>query len=96
MKKKMLSSVLIFMLLFVVGCSDDPLETDKELIDFVSGLEKTDWGMPDYWITKNTAFGRVKVVLVFGYADNLSACLEMIQPENEKYTAANFRCEPAQ
>ena len=59
-------------------------------------IESNQWGnSSDFWLEKKTSFGWEKVILIFGYWDDYDACDDVKRTLEVKYSAAQFRCVPA-
>ncbi|WP_162630927.1 hypothetical protein [Meridianimarinicoccus zhengii] len=52
-------------------------------------------GIPAQWFEMNSAIGWEKMMLVFGYADNRTACNNMMELAYAETTERDFRCTPA-
>jgi hypothetical protein len=65
------------------------------LIPLVEIMPRSDADDAAQWLEKYTIFGWVKVLLVFGYGDDFSACRELIDLYKARYPAANYRCSNA-
>jgi hypothetical protein len=51
---------------------------------------------PDFWMEKfNLAGEWEKTMLVFGYADDRQACLDLVSAWAAKYPLDTYRCSPA-
>ena len=60
-------------------------------------IDSNQWGSSsDFWLEKKTSYGWEKVILVFGYADDYDACDDVKTALEAKYSAARYRCMPAQ
>ena len=59
-------------------------------------VDRNQWGnSSDFWLEKKTSFGWEKVILIFGYGDDYDACDDVKRTLEVKYSAAQFRCVPA-
>ena len=69
---------------------------DDNLKRWESFVMNNPWGSSsDFWLEKKTSYGWEKVLLVFGYADDYDACDDVKSTLEVKYSAAQFRCMPA-
>ena len=68
-------------------------DQEQALLDFV---QRNPIGGSDYWLVKDTFAGPVRTMLVFGYADDGSACQELASIYRSRFPDAGYRCESAQ
>lgn len=80
-------------LTLIFGCSksDPQLELEKA----VKNLPRNSIGSPAYWYEMNGLTGWEKVILVFGYAENLEVCQYMVKLGKKESPGRDFKCTPA-
>jgi hypothetical protein len=84
---------LVFIVLLVSAC--DPYKAEVSRLDAFAGLGKIG-SSPDFWMEKfNFAGEWEKTILVFGYADDYQACLDLVAAWTAKYPLDSYRCTPA-
>ena len=69
----------IFLGIFVLTAGCGARDADQEDVQRFFSKNKID-GSPDYAVMKN---GTVHLLTIHGYADDMSACMELIKPYNE-------------
>ena len=71
-------------------------EYEDNLKQWERFIDSNQWGSSsDFWLEKKTTYGWEKVILVFGYADDYDACNDVKTALEVKYSAAKYRCMPA-
>ena len=84
---------LVLTMLVTPLFADDYEDNLKRWESFVMS---NSWGSSsDFWLEKKTSYGWEKVILVFGYADDYDACDDLKTALEAKYSAALYRCMPA-
>ena len=80
----------IFLMFSLVSCSQD--EVFDEIINTVEDSEEH---INSIWFERQSGDGNWdKVVLVFGWDDDISNCEIIRQTYEQKYPMSNFRCNP--
>ena len=58
-------------------------------------MERGIAGIPTQWFSMETAIGWEKMMLVFGYADNRTTCIKLIEIAKIDSPDRKFHCDPA-
>lgn len=89
---RMLIPIILTMLVTPLFADD----YEDNLKRWESFVMSNPWGSSsDFWLEKKTSYGWEKVILVFGYADDYDACDDLKTALEAKYSAALYRCLPA-
>ena len=78
--------------LFFLKSESDP---KKDFEISVKNIPKNSLGGSAYWYEMHGFTGWEKVILVFGYADNLDVCQYMIKIGRKDAPERDFKCTPA-
>ena len=66
----------------------------ERILEFVA--ENRVGGSPDHWFQVKNAMGEwERVILVFGYADDSSVCMDLVDMARREAPRTEYRCVPA-
>ena len=71
-------------------------QTNTERIEaIVESLPRGTMNTAIYWFEMDTALGWEKMMVIFGYANNLPVCNKLVEISNLDAPFRRFRCTPA-
>jgi hypothetical protein len=91
MKKIILTSLLMLMLGFLGGY----YYKNVDLFEAASEYPRGSLDIPAQWFMMESMVGWEKMMLVFGYADNVDVCQNLVEMAKEESPARSFRCTDA-
>lgn len=91
MKKIILTSLLTLILGFVGGYYYKTVD----LFEAASGHPRGGLNIPAQWFMMESMVGWERMILVFGYADNVEVCQNLVEMAKEESPDRNFRCTDA-
>lgn len=68
---------------------------DVDLYTAVENHPRGDLGIPAQWLMMDTLVGWEKMMLIVGYADNVTVCQALAEIAKEDSPDRNFRCTDA-
>ena len=68
------------------------LYKDIDLYEAASNHPRGELNMPAQWFMMNTMFGWEKMMLIFGYADDVAVCRHLVDVAKEESPERNFKC----
>lgn len=95
MKNILLVAPLVISSFFLGSCEEN-YENRLKKFESIVASNRLGVSSSDYWVIKNNTLGGWdKVALIFGFADNESACNNYAQLYMQRYTAARVICQAA-
>ena len=91
--KKLLTVLAVTIAIPTMGLSDNYSNTLRDWENFA--YDNKLGNSPDYWLEKLTTLGWDKMIIVMGYGSDRRSCEIIAGLLRSKYTAAQYRCKPA-
>ena len=91
MKKNLAILVVGILIAFFAGYS----YKEVDLYTAVENHPRGELDIPAQWFMMNTLVGWDKMMLVFGYADNVSVCQLLVETAKKDSPDRDFRCTDA-
>jgi hypothetical protein len=91
MKKILLTSILSL----VLGFSGGYYYKNVDLFEAASEHPRGGLNIPAQWFMMESMVGWERMMLVFGYADNVDVCQNLVEMTKEESPERNFRCTDA-
>lgn len=91
-----MKKILIFSLLSaVLGFSGGYFYKSVDLYEAVRNHPRGGLNIPAQWFMMESMVGWERMMLVFGYADNVDVCQKLVEMAKEESPDRNFRCTDA-
>lgn len=91
MKKNLLILTVVILVSFFVGYS----YKDVDLYKAAENHPRGSLNIPSQWFMMEGAFGWEKMMLIFGYADDVEVCEHLVEVAKEESPNRDFRCTDA-
>jgi hypothetical protein len=91
MKKNLLILAIASLIAFYAGYS----YKEVDLYTAVENHPRGGMGIPAQWLMMDTLVGWDKMMLIVGYADNVTVCQALVEIAKEDSPDRNFRCTDA-
>jgi len=91
MKKIILISIFTLSLGFLGGYHYKNID----MLEAVSNYPRGGLNIPAQWFMMESMVGWERMMLIFGYADNVDVCLNLVEMAKEESPNRNFRCTDA-
>ena len=91
-------AAVLLLAFFSTASAQEPNYTDERLSKLIEAAESMEVGLagiPIQWFEMQSAVGWEKMMLIFGYADNLTTCSQMVIIAKQSNADRDFRCVPA-
>lgn len=91
----MIKNLIIVTVIGLVGFFTGYLYKDVDLYTAVENHPRGAMGIPAQWLMMDTLIGWDKMMLIIGYADNVTVCQALTEIAKEDSPDRNFRCTDA-
>ena len=86
---------ILTVLLFTPIMQNEAYAEEDKLKEFVSELPRGSLGIPFFWLEMKSLVGWEHMILLYGYADNRSACKMLVGVARKDSPDREFRCSTA-
>jgi hypothetical protein len=91
----MKATLFIFIVAISISFFTGYFYKSPDLYDAASKYPRGGLGIPTQWFMMNSAVGWERMMLVFGYADNVEVCQHLVEVAKTESPDRDFRCTDA-